>query len=138
MTIITGGCLCSAIRYSINADPQIVAACHCKDCQKQTGTAYSIILGIPADSVTIESGSPKSFETTGTSGQPVVRKFCGTCGSPILTDVKSIEGLLFLKGGTLDDTSSVEVGVEIWCDSKAEWATLSDSLPKLPGNPPAG
>ena len=138
MSKSTGGCLCGAIRYSINADPHIVAACHCKDCQKQTGTAYSIVMGVPTDSVSMESGTPKSFETTGTSGLPVLRKFCGDCGSPILTDVKAIEGLLFIKGGTLDDTSTVEVGAEIWCDSKAGWAILPEALPKIPGNPPPG
>jgi len=138
MSKSTGGCLCGAIRYNISADPQMVAACHCKDCQKQTGTAYSVVVGVPADSVTIEKGTPKIYEVKGTSGQSVVRKFCGDCGSPILTDVTAIEGLLFVKGGTLDDTSSVEVGAEIWCDSKVGWATLAESLPKLPGNPPAG
>ncbi len=138
MSSSTGGCLCGAIRYTLNADPVMVAACHCKDCQKQTGTAYSVVMGVPADAVSFDSGTPKTYQTTGTSGMPVDRKFCGDCGSPILTDVKVIEGLLFIKGGTLDDTSSVEVGAEIWCDSKAQWATLPESLPKMPGNPPAG
>jgi len=138
MSDLVGGCLCGAIRYEVSADPVMVAACHCKNCQKQTGTAYSVVVGVPADSVKFESGSPKTYADTGSSGLPVDRKFCGDCGSPILTDVKAIEGLLFIKGGTLDDTASVQLGAEIWCDSKADWSTLDSELPKFAGNPPAG
>ncbi|OED36405.1 aldehyde-activating protein [Chromatiales bacterium (ex Bugula neritina AB1)] len=138
MSKTTGGCLCGAIRYHLNAEPVTVAACHCKNCQKQTGTAYSIVAGVPTDSLVIESGEPKSYTVPGTSGMNTERKFCGDCGSPLYTDAKAIEGLLWLKGGTLDDTSTLEVNAEIWCDSKAGWASLDDSLPKFPGNPPVG
>ncbi len=134
----TGGCLCGAIRYTISGEAQMVAACHCRDCQKQTGTAYSVLLGIEADAITIDSGTLKTFAKNGTSGLPVERKFCGDCGSPIYSDAKAIEGLLFVKGGTLDEPATIPVGAEIWCSSKAEWAGLPESIPKMPENPPAG
>lgn len=94
--------------------------------------------GCAADAITIEQGTPKVYETIGTSGLPVERKFCGDCGSPILSDAKAIEGLLFVKGGTLDDPTAIPVGAEIWCDSKAEWSSLPEAIPKMPANPPAG
>jgi len=47
MREMTGGCLCGQVRYSANADPAIVAVCHCKNCQKQTGTAFSVLVGVP-------------------------------------------------------------------------------------------
>ncbi len=137
MADLAGGCLCGAIRYQVSGEPAMVAACHCKSCQKQTGTAYSVLLGVPADSVKIQ-GTPKTYTESGTSGMPVDRKFCGDCGSPILSDAKAFDGLLFIKGGTLDDTSGISVGAEIWCDSKAEWSALDSEVPKFPANPPAG
>ncbi|MFK8049720.1 MAG: GFA family protein [Halioglobus sp.] len=133
-----GGCLCGKIRYTLSDDPAMVAACHCKNCQKQTGTAYSVLLGMAATSVSIDQGELKTYEDTGTSGMPVERKFCGDCGSPVLSKAKAIDGLLFIKGGTLDDTSGLTVGAEIWCDSRADWSTLGEDVAKMPGNPPAG
>ena len=136
MANLSGKCLCGSVRYSCNAEPVMTAACHCTHCQKQTGTEYSVIVGVPADSVSVEGDSLKTYEDIGTSGIPVLRKFCGNCGSPVLTDVKAYDGLLFLKAGTLDDPSVVQPGVEIWCDSKIGWANLGDKLAKVPGNPP--
>lgn len=115
----------------------MTAACHCTHCQKQTGTEYSVIVGVPSDSVTVEGDSLKTYEDTGTSGMPVLRKFCGNCGSPILTDVKAYEGLLFLKAGTLDVPSVVQPGLEIWCESKIGWEDNENEVAKVPGNPPS-
>ncbi len=138
MSELKGGCLCGNIRYSLSEAPVMVAACHCKNCQKQTGTAYSVLLGVTATAVSIDQGQLKTYADIGTSGLPVERKFCGDCGSPILSDAKAIEGLLFIKGGTLDDTSGLTVGTEIWCDSRADWSVLGADAAKIPGNPPAG
>lgn len=135
---LSGECLCGSVRYSCDAEPVMSAACHCTHCQKQTGTEYSVIVGVPADSVTIEGDSLKTYEDTGTSGMPVHRKFCGNCGSPVYTDVKAYEGLLFLKAGTLNEPSAIQPGLEIWCDSRIGWSSLGDDLAKVPGNPPAG
>lgn len=136
MANLSGKCLCGSVRYTCNAEPVMTAACHCTHCQKQTGTEYSVIVSVPADSVSVEGDSLKTYEDTGTSGISVLRKFCGNCGSPVLTDVKAYEGLLFLKAGTLDDPSVVQPGVEIWCDSKIGWGNLGDEIAKVPGNPP--
>ena len=51
MREMTGGCLCGQVRYSANADPAIVAVCHCKNCQKQTGTAFSVLVGVPKSAI---------------------------------------------------------------------------------------
>lgn len=139
MSKFSGGCLCGAVRYDSSAEaPAMVAACHCGDCQKQSGTAFSMNVGVPTDSLTVSGESIKSFEVAGTSGLPVERFFCGSCGSPLYTDVKAFEGLLFIKAGGLDDASWVEPGVEIWAESKQPWATLSADLASVPANPPAG
>jgi hypothetical protein len=85
MREMTGGCLCGQVRYSANADPAFVGVCHCKNCQKQTGTAFSILVGIPKPAMSIQ-GRVKAFHNTG-DGQPVERNFCPECGSPIFADV---------------------------------------------------
>lgn len=135
---IKGGCLCGDVRYESTAEPLMIVACHCTHCQKQSGSAFSMNIGVPGDSVTVTGESFRTYEDTGASGQPILRKFCGNCGSPILSDVKAAGGLYFIKAGTLDDTSWVTPSAEIWCDSKASWGALDDGLPEMPGNPPLG
>jgi hypothetical protein len=137
MAKLSGSCLCGSIKYSVDADPIMTAACHCKDCQKQTGTAYSVIVGVPAAAVSVDGDTMKTFVTTGQeSHQSVNRHFCGNCGSPLMTNADVMPELTFIKGGTLDDPSCVEVGAEIWCDSRASTSVLGADLPKMPGNPP--
>lgn len=129
-----GSCLCGSISYSADADPVMVAACHCKDCQKQTGTTYSVIVGVPEDSVKV-TGDPKTYQTIGESTHAVNRKFCGDCGSPLLTSADVAPGLLFIKAGTLDEAPpELKVSAKIWCDSKAAWAEIDPSAREFANN----
>jgi hypothetical protein len=73
MREMTGRCLCGQVHYSATAEPAIVAVCHCKNCQKQTGTAFSVVIGVPKSAMSIE-GPVKTFHDTGDSGQRVDRK----------------------------------------------------------------
>lgn len=134
MQSISGGCLCGAIRYSAETDPAFTAVCHCKNCQRQTGTASSVIVGLPAGSLSI-SGPLKTFRDTGDSGKAVYRRFCSTCGSPIVTDVEVMPGLTFLKAGTLDDTGWLKPAMEIFCDSAQPWVPHLAAAQRLPRGP---
>jgi hypothetical protein len=77
MPKITGGCLCGSVRYASDAEPVLVAVCHCGTCQKYTGSAFSLNLGMPSDSVTITGESLATYEDrSGASGNPFFRTFC--------------------------------------------------------------
>jgi hypothetical protein len=135
---IAGGCLCGRVRYASDASPAMIAACHCTHCQKQSGSAFSMNVGVPAAALKVEGDSLATYHDTGSSGLPVLRHFCRDCGSPIYSEVKAIPGLVFVKAGTLDDASWVQPAVQIWGASKQPWSQLPASLPEMPGNPPAG
>lgn len=122
---IVGGCLCGQVRYSATAEPVFVGVCHCKSCQKQTGTAFSVLVGIPRSSLSIQ-GTLKTFHCTGDSGQPVERIFCPECGSPIFTNATAISDVAFIKAGTIDDTSWLEPRTHIYCESKAPWTDIPE------------
>ena len=64
MTEMTGGCLCGQVRYSANTEPAFVGVCHCRNCQKQTGTAFSVLVGIPKAAMS-SKGSLRRFMTRG-------------------------------------------------------------------------
>src|SRR5438046_2340735 len=102
---LDGRCLCGAITYSADAEPLFTAICHCRDCQRQTGTAFSVVVGVPADKFEV-SGELSSHTTVGEDhGQEVERRFCGSCGSPICSVSEANRDWIIVKAGTLDDTS---------------------------------
>ena len=133
---IRGGCLCGGVRYESQADPALVAVCHCATCQKNTGSAFSLNLGLPQDAVTIEGDTLATYEDhTGTSGKPFYRSFCSRCGSPIAGQGDAYSGLIFIKAGTLDDPSWVKPGAHIWCSEKQPWVVIEEGVVQAEGNP---
>ena len=133
---IEGGCLCGAVRYRIAGDPVRTAVCHCKNCQKQSGSAYSIVFSAKARDVEV-AGELTTYEDSGDSGGAVLRKFCGKCGSPILSEIVALPQLRFIKAGTLDDTSWLKPQSHLWCNSAMAWVELDPDLPHFPQNPTA-
>jgi hypothetical protein len=137
MSQIKGGCLCGKIRYESNAQPVMVAICHCTHCQKQSGSAFSVNLGLPKGSLKFIKGETSVYQDKGSSGMPVYRHFCSSCGSPIYSDVAAVPQLDFLKSGTLDDVSWVKPSVSIWCESALNWVVNPSGVASFPQNPPA-
>ncbi len=135
MSQIVGGCLCGNIRYTCEAEPMMMAICHCKNCQKQTSTSFSILVAVPKGALNIE-GELSAYNDQGSSGQAVIRKFCGKCGSPILSDVAALPTMDFLKAGTLDDTSWLKPEAQLWCDSAQSWLKLDADIAQMAQNPP--
>ena len=125
MREMRGSCLCGQVRYSANAEPALVAVCHCKNCQKQSGTAFAVVIGIPKSAMSIQ-GRLKTYNDRGDSGQPVLRNFCPECGSPITSDVTVMPELIFIKAGTLDDTSWLDPKMHVYCDSALPWTPIPE------------
>ena len=75
-----GGCQCGALRYRVNGEPIALAVCHCRECQRQSGSAFGMSLVVPKDSFQLLSGEPKTFTRTADSGRSVV---CGHRAPPL-------------------------------------------------------
>jgi hypothetical protein len=132
---IEGGCLCGKVRYSADAEPMFVGVCHCKNCQKQAGSAFSIVVAIPKPALSLQ-GTTKTYADRGDSGKAFGRIFCPECGSPILSDVEIMPDVAIIKAGTLDDTSWLKPTMEIYCDSAQPWVSLGGGMQrfaKMPG-----
>ncbi|KAH6655633.1 Mss4-like protein [Truncatella angustata] len=117
--VLSGHCLCGSIKYKVDADPLIVGYDHCDDCQRQSGSTYSLVVVVPKDKLTI-TGNPKKYSSKGSSGQQVHRIFCGDCGSPIAHDPDAAPEIIALKGGTLsnEDKQKLKPDTEIWTVGK--------------------
>ena len=137
MPTISGGCLCGAINYTSSAQPALTAFCHCRSCQKTGGGGYSVNVAVPSPSLEIR-GTPHTYQTVGTTGLPVARRFCAQCGSTLFTDATAFAGLTFVKGGSLDDPSWIQPTLHIWCDSAQPWDKLPEGATCVSKNPTAG
>jgi hypothetical protein len=120
---MTGRCLCGAVTYSVDAEPVWQGVCYCSNCQRQTATAFSAIVGVPSNALSVEGDTLTSFTTVSEGYESVTeRRFCSACGSPIYSTIEAIPALAWLKAGTLDDTSWFEPTAEIWTRSAQPWA----------------
>ena len=121
---MTGRCLCGAITYRVDVEPMITANCHCRDCQRQTGTAFSTLAAVPRASLHID-GDIATYTTIGTdTHMEVKRQFCSTCGSPIVSLPDMTPDFAFIKAGTLDDTTKLIPEMDVWCDSAMAWVEM--------------
>lgn len=121
----TGRCLCGEVSYELAGDLVATAVCHCAQCQRQSGGAFSVNLVAHESQLTV-SGELKTYEETGERGDAVYvrRRFCGSCGSPIVSELAQTAGLVAVKAGTLDDTAEVHPTVEVWCVDRQPWVAL--------------
>ncbi|WP_116999415.1 GFA family protein [Desertimonas flava] len=122
----SGRCLCGAITYELTGDPIATAICHCEHCQRQGGSAFSVNLIVHESQMSV-TGTLSTFEDRGDDGGDTVhvyRRFCGACGSPIMSELVQPAGILAVKAGTLDDRSAVAPTVEAWCDHKQPWVQI--------------
>lgn len=135
MANITGGCLCGKVRYSADAEPTFICVCHCRNCQKETGSAFAVVVGVPQPALSVQ-GELKTYMDKGDSGKAQFRRFCPECGSTILDEAAAFPGVLFILAGTLDDPSWVKPGMQIFCDSAQSWVQLGGDMqlfPRMPG-----
>lgn len=115
-----GGCLCGQVRYRLSAEPFLTAICHCRHCQKQSGSAFSVVAAYPAAAYA-QTGETRIFQDKGDSGKGVARHFCAQCGSPIISVAEALPEVVIVKAGTLDAFAAVTPAAEVYCDSALGW-----------------
>lgn len=124
---ITGGCLCGKIRYSVSQPVEKIIACHCKNCQKSSGSGASYNTVVAAGAFTITSGTPRLYADMPDSGNILNRYFCGDCGSAIYTQRSKVPEMVVVRVGTLDDSSHLKLVMNIWTKSARPWMHIDPS-----------
>jgi hypothetical protein len=134
MAKIVGGCLCGKVRYSADVDPAFVGVCHCTDCQKFTGSAFGVVIGVPKPAFSAQ-GKMSTYSKKGDTGKSIERRFCPECGSSIADEADALPGIVMIASGTLDDPSWVKPAMQIYCDSAQRWVSLGGEMKKFPRMP---
>jgi hypothetical protein len=132
----TGGCLCGAVRYESDGEPSFSLQCHCRDCQRSSGTAYIAAMRVPAADFRITQGNPKRYIGKSDAGNEISRLFCGDCGSPLYVQVPTRPDIVGIRVGTLDDPSVFRPDADIFVKSAQPWDHMNPDLPKYPTYPP--
>ena len=122
---LEGGCACGKVRYKLTAEPLIVNACHCRDCQRLTGTAFVVNIWIERRFVEADHSRLSSVMLTAGSGKPHEVFRCPDCGTTLWSKYHAAPGdTVLLRAGTLDRSETIRPDVHIFTRSKLPWVEL--------------
>jgi len=135
MTFRLGGCLCGAVRYEVDEPLAPIQLCHCGQCRKAQGSAFTANIPVPTAGFRLTQGEDALREYRASPGKR--RVFCGACGSPMYSQRDAAPDVLRLRVGGLDDDTGLAVGFHIQAAFQAPWRPIDDDLPAYPGAAPA-
>ena len=128
-----GGCTCKTVRYELTMAPLFVNCCHCRWCQRETGTAFAINALIEAENVELTAGQPEAVLTPSQSGKGQNIWRCPTCRVAVWSNYGgNADVIRFIRVGTLDEPDLVPPDIHIFTASKQPWVRLPDGVPAVP------
>jgi hypothetical protein len=133
-TKFTGACLCGAVRYECSAEPVFAGNCHCRDCQKASGSPFVAVMAVPATEVKI-TGDVKYYDSKVDSGRTFSRGFCPECGARLFGKSSGLPHLTLITAGSLDDPSRFQPAMDFYVSSAQPWDHMNPALPKFPKLP---
>ena len=124
---MTGGCICGAVRFRLDARPDWVSYCHCKDCRKATGAPLTAFVGAATATVRFEGEvKPAVYR----SSPQVQRHFCPRCGSPIAYEDERLPGMIYFFLGALDAPEDFPPRHHAFESHRLSWLRIDDDLPR--------
>jgi hypothetical protein len=130
----TGGCACGAVRYQSSAAPAMAAQCHCRNCQKASGTGHGSHILVPKTALEV-TGEVRYHESLADSGNTVSRGFCPTCGAPVLSKNSGFHDMMVVSAGSLDDPALFRPGMIVYTERAPAWDRMDPALPRFAGMP---
>jgi hypothetical protein len=124
--MLTGGCLCGAVRYAIEGKLRHITHCHCGMCRKAHGSAFATYARLSRRRFQLTRGALRSYR----SSEGVTREFCGTCGSPMVWSQDRDPDALAIALGTVDGDPGGRPEAHIYSGSRACWYEITDALPQ--------
>lgn len=121
--MLTGGCLCGAVRFQCEGAPSLVSYCHCRMCQKATGSAFWVSANFPRAAVRWEGGLARRR-----SSPLAQRGFCATCGAPLTFEYDDGDHIS-ISVGAFDDPDALAPQQHGGIESKLVWLNIADDLP---------
>lgn len=132
---LRGRCLCGMVRYTVRPGLRMRPyACHCHDCQRRTGSAFGIQLGIAEVDLSVE-GEVMEGRHVQPSGAVAGIFACAACLTRLWTTNDRRPGIVNLRAGTLDNSPEIEPAAHFWISSKQPWIVLPEGVVALDTQP---
>lgn len=126
--ILSGRCLCGAVRYQFEGVPLWCAHCHCESCRRQTSAVFASFVGVRSEDIAWSGSGRRRYQ----SSPGVHRTFCGDCGSPMTYESETRwPGETHLHIGSLDEPNAVAMGAHVHVDEQLSWIEVLDQLPRF-------
>ncbi|WP_409035303.1 GFA family protein [Phenylobacterium sp.] len=135
MSTITGGCMCGAVRYEIDAPPLGGGLCHCRDCQYRSGGGPATAIAFPRAAFRLTQGTLREYWTRSASGGQVGRTFCEVCGTGVSAANSQHPEMIPICAGSLDDPNLFRPQAHVWTGSAPAWHLFDADLPSFPASP---
>ena len=130
---LDGGCTCRAVRYRMTSAPLFVHCCHCRWCQRETGSAFALNAMIEADRVILLAGAPEVVHTPSNSGKGQKIARCPACRIALWSNYAGAgDAVRFVRVGTLDAPDRLPPDIHIFTASKQRWVVLPPDTPAVP------
>jgi hypothetical protein len=130
---IEGGCDCRAVRYRMTSEPLVVHCCHCRWCQRESGTAFALNAVIEADRVQRITGEPEIIATPSASGKGQKIARCPSCKVAVWSNYGGAgDRARFVRVGTLDNPDLLPPDVHIYTSTKQPWVVLPPGARAVP------
>ena len=133
--LTTGRCLCGDVTYTLSGEPLRMVQCHCKDCQRVTGTGHISNAFFKTDQFDLK-GEVKSFDVTAASGNTNSRYFCPKCGSRIYNTVSGRDGIVGVAVGCADNNDWYKPAAVVYCSERPSWDITDTDVPNFDQMPP--
>jgi hypothetical protein len=131
----TGGCQCGAIRYVFEGEPLKLIVCHCRECRKQSASAFGISVFVAREHFRVTRGTPRFWSRTTDSGHTLECAFCPDCGSRLWHQRAGMGDTVSIKGGSLDEPVDLRLATHIWTSRMLPGIILPDGAPVHPAQP---
>lgn len=122
-----GGCLCGAVRYRVSGTIEESGYCHCRTCQRQSGSPVVAWFALHAAGFSYVKGAPKTYRASDHAG----REFCSDCGTYLVFREDDATETLGVNTATLDDPTLSPPDFHIYCKDRIEWFETADNLPRF-------
>jgi hypothetical protein len=128
--VYEGGCLCGEIRWQASGKALSAMHCHCRQCNKFTGSAFATGVGFRTDAVTWKNEEPSFYQ----SSQDAKRGFCPRCGSSVSWHYLDEE--IWISVGSFDHPEEIQPEAHMMSEKQLPWLKIDDGLPRYPRFPP--
>jgi hypothetical protein len=131
----TGGCQCGEVRYESTGEPRALYVCHCRECQRQSASAFGMSLEVPRAGLRVTKGAPHYWTRGTDSGRRLRCAFCPTCGTRLWHEPEEESDTVTIKAGSLDEPVDVSSAIHIWTSRKLPGMAIPSGPRQFPKEP---